>query len=102
MRVKVASQSASHNWVIDNKDQDLSSGTTSTHLASRGSCGKSSLATCVECTMEPFGLWMVIGCIAGHRLLIGNVVVKKWPVAPVSAQVSMKFVEERVVGAPDK
>jgi hypothetical protein len=45
---------------------------------------------------------MAIGCVAGRRLLMGNVVVKKWPVAPVSAHVSIKFVEEKVVGAPDK
>ena len=68
----------------------------------QGSCGKSSSASCVECMMEPFGLQMAIGCIAGRKLLISNVVVKKWLVAPVSAQVSMKFVEERVVGAPNK
>ena len=42
VRVKVASQSASHNWVIDNKDHDLSSGMMCTHLVSKGSCGKSS------------------------------------------------------------
>ena len=35
-------------------------------------------------------------------LLMVNVVVKKWPVALVSAQVSIKFVEEKVVGVPDK
>ena len=71
MHVKVASQSASHNWAIDSNDRDLSSGTMCTCLARRGSCGKSSLASCVECLMEPFRFQMAIGCVAGCRLLMG-------------------------------
>ena len=52
--------------------------------------------------MVPFGLQIEIGCVAGCMLLIGSVIVKKWPVALVSAPALIKFVEVILVGAPDE
>ena len=41
--------------------------------------------------------------MVGRMLLIGtSVIVKKWPVALVSAQALIKFVEVIGVGAPNK
>ena len=52
--------------------------------------------------MVPFGLWMDIEWVVGWMLLMGSIVVKKWPVAPVSAQASISCGEVQLVGAPDK
>ncbi len=39
----------------------------------------------MEYMMAPFGLWMVIGFVAVVLFMSGELVVKKWPVLPVSA-----------------
>jgi hypothetical protein len=47
----------------------------------------SSSASCVECMMEPLGFRMLIGLVAMHWLMTGELVLKKLLVLPVSAMI---------------
>ena len=51
--------------------------------------------------VEPLGLRMHTGLVVGRMLVRGSDVVKKWAVAPVSAQASVQCGEFSLAGAPD-
>ena len=51
--------------------------------------------------VEPLGLRMHTGLVVGRMLVIGSDVVKKWAVAPVSAQALVHCCEFSLAGAPD-
>lgn len=89
---------ASHSCAIDSSDRDVSASTMCTRRALAGSVGSRSSASCVDCMMLPLGFRIWMGFRVGRKLHVGMTVVKKWPVAPVSAQASMIV---WLVGAPE-
>ena len=83
--VKATAQPASHNWPMEMREVDASSGTMWIWRAAGGSIGKSSSASCVDVMMVPLGLRMWIGWRERRLLMTGASMVPKWAVLPVSA-----------------
>ena len=53
-------------------------------LAAFGRWGMSKLHVCVDVTFSPFGIFTIIGLVAGNMSITGVVVMMKWLVAPES------------------
>lgn len=82
---KVTVQPASHNCPMDKSDEVVRAGTMCTRRADGGRLGKSSLASCVEYMMAPFGLTIPIGRVVGFLLMTAAETEQKCAVLPLSA-----------------
>ena len=63
--VNVTSHPALHNFMTDTNEWDAEPGTMWPIRAFSGSSGIASLQSCVDCTLEPFGMVTVSGFRAG-------------------------------------
>ena len=86
--VKATEHPASHNWPMEMREEEASSGTMWMWRAAGGSMGKSRSASCVEVMMVPLGVRMEIGLSNRRLLMTGASMVPKWAVLPVSAMAS--------------
>ena len=70
---------------MESRDAVARAGTIWTWRAAGGSDGRSNSASCVECITEPFGLRILMGLVAGRRLITWASTVQKCEVQPLSA-----------------
>ena len=73
---------ASVSYTTDISDLDANPGITLPSLAAIGSCGRSSLRTCVDLSVVPSDMTTVIGLFAGVPLQAVVSMTRKWCVAP--------------------
>jgi hypothetical protein len=82
--VKVNVHPALHIVMTESNECDARPGMTWVARASAGRSGKSRVQVCVDCTLSPFGRWVMRGTAARTMFMAGALVVKKWLVAPES------------------